>query len=122
MRELLFLNPAVRPGLNLTVRNGDKWANVHPGAVLEIKATYDAHGEPTKGKLGHAVALGHAIAAQVVNWPAMSSPVLAKVLRHSHDRNCRLGRLGRLDVEDALNRAYPSGWGPDVVLLWFWVS
>ena len=39
VRELLFLNPVFRPGLNLTVRNGTKWADLLPGSDLVLRQT-----------------------------------------------------------------------------------
>ncbi len=119
MRELLFLNPVVRPGLNLTVRNGTKWDDKsYPGKSLDIKPTLDAHGKPTTGKLGHAVAIGHVLSTQVVNMDQMEPQVLAKVLRHEHDPAC----MREEGLVIAMDRAYPQGWGPYVTLLWFWVS
>lgn len=38
-RELLFSNPVFHDGLNVTVRNGDKWMKVSPGDSLDIKET-----------------------------------------------------------------------------------
>ena len=118
MRELLFLNPVVRPGLNLTVRNGDKWATACPGEHLDIKPTLDPHSKPTTGQLGYAVAVGHTIAAQVVNLDEMSPHVLQQLLRHEPDPACK----DWADLVFTMDRAYPKGWGPDVTLLWFWVS
>ena len=37
--DLLFLNPVFHDGLNITVRNGDKWMKVSVGDQLLIKKT-----------------------------------------------------------------------------------
>lgn len=39
MKELLFLNPEMKKGLNVTVRNGSKWMGVSIGEKLSIKET-----------------------------------------------------------------------------------
>lgn len=37
--ELFFLNPVFHSGLNMTVRNGDKWMKTNIGDQLTIKET-----------------------------------------------------------------------------------
>lgn len=37
--DLLFLNPTFHPGLNVTVRDGNKWQKAHIGDTLRIKKT-----------------------------------------------------------------------------------
>ncbi|MBI2055918.1 MAG: hypothetical protein HYT37_00875 [Candidatus Sungbacteria bacterium] len=39
LHELLFKNPVFNEGLNVTVRNGDKWMKVNIGDELLIKET-----------------------------------------------------------------------------------
>src|SRR5436309_13127957 len=37
--RLDFLKPAFHPGLNLTVRRGDKWLKTEPGDILQLSLT-----------------------------------------------------------------------------------
>ena len=38
-RRLDFLTPEFQPGVNLTVRNGSKWADARPGDLLDMYKT-----------------------------------------------------------------------------------
>ncbi len=37
--ELLFQNPVFRSGINVTVRNGDKWMKANVADLFQIKET-----------------------------------------------------------------------------------
>jgi hypothetical protein len=111
MRDLLFLNPALKAGLNLTVRNGSKWADVTPGEVLVVKRT-----EVLDLPITQVVV----IAANVINTqdtPIDSAGFGWLIDMFEHDESC--GDITGLRA--AMNAAYgQGGWGPEVTLLWFW--
>lgn len=102
MTKIEFNNMRFHCGLNLTVRNGDKWAGTLPGTVLDIHET----GNPDT-----------ATTATVMYAVLRRFNTLTDAdLEHEHDPACRTVA----GLRDALNRAYGvCQWGPTVTLLFF---
>jgi len=73
--ELLFQNPVFQQGINVTVRNGDKWMKVNIGDELVIKET---------GK-DEVIVSGKVIGKALL--PASLCPT--ELLFYEHDPNCR---------------------------------
>lgn len=116
MRELLFLNPALNDGVNLTVRNGTKWADVTPGERLTVRRSYaelDGRAKDDEPAIATVTVLG----AQVVNFAdARSEPGINAALAFEHDPACRTfdGLL------TAMERAYGEGQvSAEVTFVWF---
>lgn len=105
MRELKFLNPTQHPGLNLTVREGTKWANVKPAEMIKMVGTNDG------------VVVGHARVAEAMVLPDVDD-IADGLLEFEHDPACRTFE----GLKNALAEAYPEGWGPVVTLLFYVVS
>ena len=97
----------MRNGLNLTVRNGTKWADLIPGSELVIRKTGVEHIDITSAI---------AIAAQTVNLEADESLEEA-ALAFEHDDTCRTIE----GLRAAMIAAYPEGYGPTLTLVWFYV-
>lgn len=72
--ELLFMNPVFHPGMNVTVRNGDKWMKANVGDRLIIKET------DKKDVLKHGRVVGKA------HIPFKMVP--EKWLDYEHDPSC----------------------------------
>jgi hypothetical protein len=90
MKDLLFTNPTFRKGLNLTVRNGDKWFKaVQPGDVVRLVDT----DEPHKVIMGADILF-------TAYWPLREIPTLW--LKYEHDPNCRT----HANLEAGLVEAY----------------
>ena len=107
MRELFFLEPAVHPGLNLTVRDGAKWADVQPGEPITIYKT----GAAKTGYEPMALAIGAGKFDELVKIP---DPLLA----FEHDQTCRNFE----GLVAAMDRSYPDGHGADgYTVLLFWM-
>lgn len=91
MKTLLFINPELRKGLNVTVRRGDKWMKeVTVGDVVNIEETI------TRGPYGQATIVGKAYIPFVLipqGW-----------LYHEHDHTC----TNLQGLFDAMIRAYPD--------------
>lgn len=94
------------PGLNVTIRNGIKWASaLVPGDELQLVET---------GKEDTVVKLGKALVTKVVLYDNLPDAWL----EYEHSPHCRT----RAGLEAAMNRAYGSGqWGPDLSVVFFWV-
>ncbi len=108
--DLLFLDPRVRPGLNLTVRNGLKWASVTPGDGLRICKTGEEHATLHTGTV---------IAAQAGDFDLDNVPNFNAVLRFEHSPECR----NVAGLKDAMDRAYGEGsWGPTLTFVYFYVD
>ena len=107
MRDLRFLNPTSHPGLNVTVHDGAKWADVVTGDPLLLLETDNEDGD-----YGDAIAIGATHFGHIIDIPDF-------ILRFEHDSSCRtLEGLG-----EALDAAYGAGkWGADgVTVLAYWV-
>ena len=105
MRELLFLNPTLNAGLNLTVRTGTKWLDAQPGDLLDLVST------STGESFGRALV---AEAIMALNIDHLKPGMLA----FERDPDCHtIGGLRK-----ALDEAYPEGWGPTVTLLYYVVA
>ena len=104
MRTLLFLNPEIQEGLNLTVRNGFKWLGNSTFETLRVAKTGE---EDTT--------LGH---VEVITTIPIHKDELERyehLLRYEHDPSCRTV----FGLRGAMDRAYPDGWGPSLTLLFF---
>jgi hypothetical protein len=88
--ELLFQNPVFHPGLNVTVRNGDKWMKVDIGDSLVIKETGKDQ------QIAHGKVIGKAL------LPIKLIP--DALLQYEHDPSCR--NLAGLISE--MKRVYPD--------------
>lgn len=88
--ELLFQNPVFHAGLNVTVRNGDKWMKANIGDSLAIKET----GKDKVIKVG--VVVGKAL------LPAKFIP--ESLLQYEHDLSCH-NLMGLLTE---MKRIYPD--------------
>ncbi len=73
--ELLFQNPVFNDGLNVTVRNGDKWMKANIGDTLILKET----GKPEEIKRAKLIGKGL--------FPAILVP--QDLLSSEHDPACR---------------------------------
>ncbi len=103
-RELLFLNPVLHNGLNVTIRNGDKWLQAQPGDKLRIVNTKNNR------------VVGHATAVHAVSLPYTAVPDYW--LTFEHDPTCENWK----GLKAAMNEAYGEGeWGPNVTVLFFMV-
>ncbi|MEE8551578.1 MAG: hypothetical protein V3T08_10035 [Gemmatimonadota bacterium] len=103
MRTLRFLNPEIQDGLNLTVRNGDKWADARCGDILQVVKTGEEDIE-----LAQVMVVGAVLTNDVPNEAEY-------LLKYEHDPSCRT--MERL--HEVLDEAYPNGWGPNLTLLFF---
>lgn len=110
MHTLKFRNPKFRAGLNVTVRNGSKWADrVQAGDIVELgaviddpdAATCEGHANMVE-KIGHAEIFHTAVAGYVDTIPAVW-------LQYHHGRTCAT----KLGLIKALDAVYPKGWGGD---------
>ncbi len=112
MRVLLFKNPTVHPGLNVTVRYGSKWADVVAGERLAIAET------PVEGGVEPAPIITEVFAIGATQFAGLDH-IPEVILGFEHDSTCRT--LAGLTV--AMDRAYGEGnWGADgVTVLLFWV-
>lgn len=101
MRELLFRNPVFRPGLNVSVRNGTKWADLQPGELLTLRETD-----------GPVVGLATAVMTRSVTFTELPEIWL----RQEHDPLCTT----KAGLAAALDQAYgPGQWGPDLTVVFF---
>ncbi len=73
--ELFFQNPIFRKGLNVSVRNGEKWMNANIGDELLIKET------DKDQTIAYGTLVGKAL------LPANLIP--KSLLKHEHDPSCR---------------------------------
>ena len=110
MHTLKFTNPKFRAGLNVTVRNGPKWAGrVKPGDIVELGSVFEDPDAATCE--GHATMVektGHAQIFDVQHVDTVDQIPDVWLQRH-HDRSCTT----KLGLIQALNKAYPEGWGED---------
>lgn len=88
--ELFFQNPQFHKGLNVTVRNGDKWMKVNVGDMLFIKET------GKKRLIANGTVVGKAL------LPAKLIP--KELLQYEHDPSCR--NIDGLLLE--MKRVYPD--------------
>lgn len=103
MKTLRFLNPDIQEGLNLTVRNGSKWADLKCGEALRVVKTGEEDTE-----------LGRVVVINAVRRSVLDG-LPSDLLRYEHDPSCRSPE----GLRKALDEAYPDGWGPDLTLLFF---
>ena len=105
VRDLFFLEPVFHPGLNVTVRNGDKWMQTNIGDGLLIKKT----GEDT------VIHTADLIAKAYVPFRLIPEAWLA----YEHDPACRT--LEGL-FEYGMKPAYPDFTEDNyVTVLLFWI-
>lgn len=90
---LLFKNPVLKPGLNVTVRNGKKWLKAEQGDELSIRDTFDDKEE---------IAVGHVVLAELSNL----NDIPEWLLQHEHDPSCTTVN----GLKQAMDTAYPQGW------------
>lgn len=130
MRELKFLNAELRPGLNLTVRDGTKWATgAYPGekvALYSVSRSDDGSCE-TATRIGTGTVITAAFVDVGVGAGGVDGTgdtfqgtmeLLNAMLPFEHAEECHT--IGGLI--DALNRAYGTeinAWGPTLTLLFF---
>lgn len=103
IRTLLFLNPTIQPGLNLTVRKGDKWADLQVGDVLRVART---------GADDETLAFVEVEAA----LPTRFGDLTQRHLIAEHDPNCR----EPAGLRGAMEAAYGEiSYDDEVILLFF---
>ena len=90
---LEFKNPVFNHGLNTTVRRGDKWADLRPGSIVELRAV---------GNYGGQTRLWNVEILRVVI--VRFADLKAQDIEHEHDPQCRT--LNGLYEE--LTRIYPG--------------
>lgn len=101
MRELLFLNPELKKGINVTVRRGLKWLGYSLVEPVVIKDT----------ESGDEVGKGLIVGRLVLNFSEIPDEVLAL----EHDSSCTT-----LDgLYDAMVRAYPDFKTTDICTILF---
>ncbi len=106
-RELHFLNPEFERGPNLTIRRGDKWADVEQGQVLDLWA--DSAPGVADRKVTEAIVIRAAQFTSIDDIPE-------RWLQFQH------GGPGTLDeLRDVLLEAYGDFRG-EVTCLFFWVN
>ena len=105
-----FLNPVFNKGVNLTVRNGIKWAyKVAPDDILLLKKT------GCDEVVARARVFGAYMTEDFTNNPEMPETWLAL----EHDPECRTIE----GLTAAMDRAYGKGnWGEKVVAVFFLVD
>ena len=100
-RRLDFLTPEFQPGVNLTVRNGSKWADARPGDLLDVYKTSDVQPRFT---------------AEVVEVTVLTRAGLTDAdLVNEHSPKCTTVA----GLSAAMEAAYGPNWGPEIVLLSF---
>jgi hypothetical protein len=100
-RRLDFLTAEFQPGVNLTVRNGSKWADARPGGLLDVYRT------------GGAQPLFTAEVTEVI--VTFREGITNSDLVNEHASSCKT--VAGLNA--AMEAAYGPNWGPEVVLLSF---
>jgi hypothetical protein len=101
-RILEFKTMEFKDGLNLTVRNGDKWRSVKVGEILDIQET----GSKKTTKRAKVEAVKTCLFTGITPFD----------LECEHDPSCRT----LTGLVDAMDRAYgPCNWGPGVTLVFF---
>lgn len=104
--RLEFQNPVFQPGLNVTVRNGTKWATrLEAGATVALGDTEKTVGE----------ARVVFVATFDIGGKHEALVLLASLLAFEHDPACRT--FGGLS--EVLDRVYPDGWGPVLTVVGF---
>lgn len=103
MLKLLFKNPELRPGLNVTVRDGIKWFGYQPGTRVEICET---------GREDVVIAVGEILHTAVMPFCEIPQAWLDR--EHAQEARTRDG------LHAAMDRAYGSdNWGPEVTVVLF---
>ncbi len=111
MQTLLFLNPEIQEGLNLTVRNGTKWADrVRYGTVLRVAKTGEEDTE-----LGRVLVINAIVIPFVDMEPYPEEDQDVGILQYEHDPSCRTAS----GLRKVLDEAYPDGIGPQLTMLFF---
>jgi len=88
--DMFFTNPVFHPGLNITVRNGDKWKKAEIGDTLLLKKRGTDH------VIASATVMGHAF---------IPFPLIPKEwLLYEHDPACQ--NLGGLFA--VISQSYPG--------------
>jgi len=102
--KIQFKNPAHHTGLNLTVRNGEKWYNMATiNTPLEIVRTGDED---------HVLLNAHVVGVYKLDWSAIGQ--FSNLLVHEHDPSC----VTVEGLADAMDRAYGVGeWGPTITFV-----
>lgn len=105
MKDLLFLNPEVQPGLNLTIRDGLKWKDTIPGTELQIKRTGEEE----------------VITEAEVLWTCYTffDSIPESWLKFEHDLSCRDKEGLRKAMVAAYGEKYREGNNPRVTCLFF---
>ena len=107
MQNLLFINPEIRDGLNVTVRNGTKWATAVPGDLLSVRKTGKSDVEQCQVRL---------LFVQCLHLGSFAhTHALVGLLRFEHDSTCQTWD----GLDFAMRRAYGDDWGPEVTVLGF---
>ncbi len=106
-RRLHFTNHVHHAGVNLTVRSGERWADLIPGELLD---TYlDKPGGEAKYMKPVMVLHTVAFAVEFADYPE-------GWLHSYHDPKGRT----RAGLGELLDRAYPGGWGPVITFVFYW--
>ena len=92
--EILFQRPVFNKGLNVTVRNGDKWMKAEIGDTLLLKGTREDGDAIDTGKIGTIVAKALLPADMVPD----------AFLLYEHDPYCRT----QAELLSELERVYPG--------------
>lgn len=94
MTDLLFLNPALRPGWNVTVRNGTKWDDIVTSLPFEVVIK-----ETVSGKaICHAEIIGKIV--------TRANEIPDEILALEHDEGCTTFD----GLCDAMMNAYGNNW------------
>lgn len=93
MRELLFIENVHRPGINVTVRRGEKWLGLEKDEPLLLKSAKYGDNE-------HPAIRAVAITSLLVSFNSIPE----SILKHEHDPKCHT----RDGLYEAMCRAYPT--------------
>lgn len=96
---MLFQNPVFHPGLNVTVRNGRKWADLRPGDLLDVQAAD-----------GTSVCQGRSL----FTWTGAVDDIPSYYLKFEHDPQCQ----SREGLRSVLGEVYGAV-GPEVTVVGF---
>ena len=122
MRDLKFVEPTLLPTRkrpSVTIRVGEKWADLRPGDKVRVVSCYNPHrgdcifaGEPGSAKFGRpCVVHGVAEIKQVVTCDLHKAP--ARLLEYAHNPKCRT-YSGMCDVLEGI---YGESLGQEKIVL-----
>jgi hypothetical protein len=106
--KIAFNKPRVLKGLNVTIRNGEKWKEkVNPGDTLLLV-----------DNTGIVFNNGRVLTTEIFNAKKFQYQI-EYLLKWEHDPDCRNWN----GLVKSLNDAYgKNNWGPNVTVLLFWID